>query len=139
MSLFTDIELAYLAGQRLGRLATIDRHGRPQNNPVGFWINEELDTIDIGGRELAKSRKFGNIAENPYVSLVVDDLASVRPWVVRAIEIRGEAEALASAPGGAPQGHFSGDLIRIHPARILSWGLDPARTGIQRRNVARIR
>lgn len=33
---FTDAELTYLRGQRLGRLATVDAAGAPQNNPVGF-------------------------------------------------------------------------------------------------------
>jgi len=137
MSPFTEAEHAYLATQRLGRLATVDRAGRPQNNPVGFWINEELGTIDIGGRDLANSRKFANIENNPQVSFVVDDLASVQPWRVRAVEIRGEAQAVRAAPDGPQSGHFSGDVIRIRPTRILSWGLDPERPGMQKRNVAR--
>ena len=36
MGSFTDEELEYLAGQRLGRLATINPHGHPQTAPVGF-------------------------------------------------------------------------------------------------------
>jgi len=43
-AVFTDSELAYLAGQRLGRLATVAPSGAPQNNPVGFWVNAELGT-----------------------------------------------------------------------------------------------
>jgi nitroimidazol reductase NimA-like FMN-containing flavoprotein (pyridoxamine 5'-phosphate oxidase superfamily) len=45
----TDAQLAYLATQRLGRLATADSHGAPQNNPVSFRYNPDLGTIDIGG------------------------------------------------------------------------------------------
>jgi pyridoxamine 5'-phosphate oxidase family protein len=32
----TDAEVAYLTSQRRGRLATVDRHGAPQNSPVSF-------------------------------------------------------------------------------------------------------
>src|SRR5260221_10246445 len=49
MSLFTDEEIAYLHGQRLGRLATANTHGELHVTPVGFAYNAELDTIDIGG------------------------------------------------------------------------------------------
>jgi pyridoxamine 5'-phosphate oxidase family protein len=48
---------------------------------------------------------------------VIDDLASVDPWRPRAIEVRGRAETLP-APGA---------LIRIHPERIVSWGIGPQR------------
>ena len=33
---FTPAELTYLGEQRLGRLATVDRDGAPQNNPAGW-------------------------------------------------------------------------------------------------------
>ena len=35
----TATHLAYLATQRLGRLATVDPGSRPQNNPVSFRDN----------------------------------------------------------------------------------------------------
>jgi pyridoxamine 5'-phosphate oxidase family protein len=35
-----------------------------------------LGTIDIGGRAMGASRKFRNIAANPNVALVIDDIAS---------------------------------------------------------------
>jgi pyridoxamine 5'-phosphate oxidase family protein len=113
--------LAYLHSQRLGRLATVDRHGAPQNNPVGFRYNAELGTIDIGGRNMGASRKFANLAGNPKVAFVVDDIASVQPWRVRCVEIRGHAEALRQQ-AGQPQG-FSAEIIRIYPERVISFGL----------------
>jgi pyridoxamine 5'-phosphate oxidase family protein len=131
--IFTEAELKFLTGQRLGRLATVDSKGAPQNNPVGFRLNEELGTIDIGGHNLGASRKFQNIQRNPYVSLVVDDQPSVQPWRVRGVEIRGRAEAIS---GQQPElAHFSAELIRIYPERILSWGVDPDASGMQRRSV----
>jgi len=114
--------LAYLQTQRLGRLATVDSHGAPQNNPVGFRYNAELGTIDIGGRNMGASRKFANLAGNPKVAFVVDDIASVQPWRVRCVEIRGHAEALREQVG-QPQG-FSAELIRIYPDRVISFGVD---------------
>jgi pyridoxamine 5'-phosphate oxidase family protein len=102
-------ERDYLVGQRLGRLASIDAHGQPQNNPVGFFLNDELGVIDIGGRATGQTKKFRNARSNPLVSLVVDDLASVRPWHVRGVEIRGHAEGaqgLATAlPVLLPRSH----------------------------------
>ncbi|GHH70733.1 PPOX class F420-dependent oxidoreductase [Kitasatospora indigofera] len=129
---FTEVELAYLAGQRLGRLATVAPDGAPQNSPVAFRWNPETGTIDIGGRALGDSRKFHNVEANPKVSFIVDDIASFQPWRVRAVEIRGRAEALR---GAESTGYFSGEMIRIHPRRVLSWGLDPELSGIQARTV----
>jgi pyridoxamine 5'-phosphate oxidase family protein len=46
-------------------------------------------------------------------AIVIDDLASTDPWHPRAVEVRGRAEALREPRA----------LIRIHPERIISWGL----------------
>jgi pyridoxamine 5'-phosphate oxidase family protein len=124
MSSYTPAQLAYLASQRLGRLATVDRDGRPQNNPVGIHYNADLDTIDIGGRRMGRTRKFRNLAGNPHVALVVDDIASVQPWRVRCLEIRGTAEALTDQPPLRPG--FSGEIIRVHADRVIAFGLDEA-------------
>jgi pyridoxamine 5'-phosphate oxidase family protein len=115
-------ERDYLLGQRLGRLASIDAHGQPQNNPVGFFLNDELGVIDIGGRAMGQTKKVRNVRSNPLVSLVVDDLASVRPWHVRGVEIRGHAETLSDWQ--PPYPYYSRGAIRIHPTKIISWGLD---------------
>jgi pyridoxamine 5'-phosphate oxidase family protein len=120
-SLSPDV-LAYLQSQRLGRLATVDSHGAPQNNPVGFRYNADLGTIDIGGRSMGATRKFANLAGNPKVAFVVDDIASLQPWRVRCVEIRGHAEALEQQ-AWQPQG-FSAEIIRIYPDRVISFGLD---------------
>ncbi|MEU8802278.1 PPOX class F420-dependent oxidoreductase [Spirillospora sp. NPDC048819] len=130
----TDLEREYLATQRLGRLATVGPKGDPQNNPVGFTYNTETGTIDIRGYNLAGTRKYRNLRDNDQVAFVVDDLASVTPWHVRGIEIRGRAETVT---GDAPQqgSHFSGDLIRIHPDKIFTWGIDPDSDGMTKRTV----
>jgi pyridoxamine 5'-phosphate oxidase family protein len=84
-------DLAYLQSQHLGRLATVDATGAPQNNPIGFVVDEATGQILIGGMAMGETRKFRNVQRNPHVALVVDDLASVDPWVVRGIEVRGVA------------------------------------------------
>jgi pyridoxamine 5'-phosphate oxidase family protein len=112
---FTETETVYLASQRLGRLATIQPNGTLQVSPVGFSYNPATSTIDINGYNLAKSQKFRNIAANGRAAFVVDDLVSVQPWRVRCLEVRGVAEALSTERG---------PLIRVHPRRIISFGID---------------
>lgn len=119
---FTEVELAYLAGQRLGRLATVQPNGTLQVSPVGFAYNADTDTIDIRGYNMSASQKFRNIADNGRVAFVVDDVASVDPWRVRCLEIRGHAEAIGA--GADTTGGTDGALIRIHPRRVISFGLD---------------
>jgi len=112
---FTQVEVDYLASQQLGRLATEQPDGTLQVSPVGFTHNAKLGTIDIGGFNMAASRKYRNVVANGKVAFVVDDIASVRPWRVRCLEIRGTAEGI-DGPDGA--------LIRVHPRRIISFGLE---------------
>lgn len=131
--IFSDTELEYLTSQLLGRLATVDAAGGVQNNPVGFRVNAD-GTIDIRGHDLAASRKYRNVRNTGRVALVVDDLVSVDPWRVRGIEIRGKAEALSDVE--PPKGHFSAEVIRIHPQRILVWGgINPDEHGLRGRDV----
>ncbi|HEU0164637.1 MAG TPA: PPOX class F420-dependent oxidoreductase [Thermomicrobiales bacterium] len=117
---FTQTQRDYIAGQRLGRLATIDANGNPQNNPVGFRLNTELGTIDIGGHGMGNSKKFRNVLANPKVAFVVDDVAT-EPRQVRFVEIRGTAEQVTGEepifPGQDPE------FIRVHPTLIISFGL----------------
>lgn len=120
---FSEAERAYLRTQRLGRMATVDPSGQPQANPVGFFPQED-GTVLVGGGAMGRTKKWRNLRRNPKVALVVDDLASERPWRVRGVEIRGEAELLV---GPHPLGpYYSEEVIRIRPRRIHSWGLQEA-------------
>jgi pyridoxamine 5'-phosphate oxidase family protein len=71
--------------------------------------------IDVGGRDLEQSKKFRDVTRNGRAAIVIDDLESTDPWHPRAVEVRGRAEAIA----------LPTPLIRIHPERIVSWGLGP--------------
>jgi pyridoxamine 5'-phosphate oxidase family protein len=120
MSVFSDAELTYLAKGKLGRLATIDGAGMPHVVPLGWSYNPGLDAIDIGGRDFGRSRKFHNVERNPNVALVIDDV--LPPWRPRCVMVRGRAEALAEASG--PDGQPAGPIIRLHPAEVISWGME---------------
>jgi pyridoxamine 5'-phosphate oxidase family protein len=119
MSAFNDAELEYLTGGRqLGRLATVGADGTPHVVPVGWIYNAAADTIDIGGHELEQTKKFRDVSRTGRAAIVVDDLESVDPWRPRGIEVRGRGEAIA----------LPTPLIRIHPERIVSWGLGQSRS-----------
>jgi len=119
MSVFTEAELRYLTGGRqLGRIATVGADGTPHVVPVGWIYNAARDTIDVGGYELQRSKKFRDVARTGRAAIVVDDLESTDPWRPRAVEIRGRAEAIL----------LPTPLIRLHPERIISWGLEQGRS-----------
>ena len=119
MSVFRDSELAYLAGGRqLGRLATVGADGTPHVVPVAWIYNAVRDTIDIGGSDLAETKKFRDVARSGRAAIVVDDAGDGEDWRPRGIEVRGRGEAIAMPT----------PLIRIHPERIVSWGLERGRS-----------
>ena len=119
MSVFRDSELAYLAGGRqLGRLATVGADGTPHVVPVAWIYNAVRDTIDIGGSDLAETKKFRDVARSGRAAIVVDDVGDGEDWRPRGIEVRGRGEAIAMPT----------PLIRIHPERIVSWGLPGGRS-----------
>ena len=119
----TELERAYLQSQPLGRLATVDTDGAPQNSPIGVFLDEETGDILIGGAAMGGTRKFRNVRANPHVALVIDDLVSRDPWTVRGLEIRGTAVALSDVDPPIP--FMSREVIRITPTWVASWGLDP--------------
>jgi pyridoxamine 5'-phosphate oxidase family protein len=137
---FTEAEIAYMASQTLGRLATAQRNGTLQNSPVGFTYNADLDTVDITGHGMSGSQKYRNVGTNSRVAFVVDDIASRQPWRIRCLEIRGTAEAVPPLAGAEPDPRgFDGAIIRITPTRIISFGLtdsdNPFRDGANKRDV----
>ncbi|GAB3489837.1 PPOX class F420-dependent oxidoreductase [Amycolatopsis cihanbeyliensis] len=118
MSVFTSEELTYLRGQRLGRIATVGPDGSPHVAPVGWNVDDDRGVLEVGGIDLPATKKFRDVARTGRAAIVVDDLASVDPWRPRGVEIRGRAEAVEEPHA----------VIRIHPERIISWGLGPARS-----------
>ena len=129
MTVFSEAELVFLAeGGKLARLATVDAQGQPHVVPVGWNYNQATDTIDIGGRDLTNTRKFRNVRDsNSKVAIVIDEV--LPPWKPRCVQVRGTAEALEQA--NLPDGRPRGATIRIHPTKVVSWGLEPGDSGLR--------
>lgn len=121
MSIFTKNELDYMHEQRLGRLATVDVGGNPHVVPVGFRHNPDTDTIEIGGHDIALTKKWRDMGGHPRVAFVVDDV--LPPWQPRSIEILADAELLESGGEGFARG-LDPQIIRLHPVKIIAWGID---------------
>jgi pyridoxamine 5'-phosphate oxidase family protein len=125
MSVFTEAEIAYLqGGRRLGRLATVGADGMPHVAPVGWSLNVGDDVIEVQGRDLAKTKKFRDVARTRRAAIVIDEV--LEPWQPRGVEVRGRAEAITE-----PE-----PLIRIHPERIVGWGIDSGDRGHNARSVS---
>jgi pyridoxamine 5'-phosphate oxidase family protein len=119
----TPAQIDYLAGQRLGRIATAAADGRPHVVPGSFRYNPDLGTVDCGGHRVAETKKWRDVQANPWAAIVVDDLASVDPWRPRMLEIRGPAEAVPVGGTGLGPG-FGEAFIRIHPEKVNSFGIE---------------
>ena len=113
MSAFSEGELRYLLGERrLAHLATVGKDGTPHVTPVGWIYNAEHDTIDVSGHSPKQTKRYRDVLRTGRAAVVIDDV--LPPWKPRGVEIRGRAEALDQPT----------PLIRIHPERIVSWGIE---------------
>jgi pyridoxamine 5'-phosphate oxidase family protein len=110
---FSEAEAEFLAENFLGRVATVSLRGQPHVVPGGYRFDGS--GIVFGGRNLAKSLKFRNLAANNKVAFVVDEVVSTNPWKVRGVEVRGHAEVFQSEQGVT--------FVRIVPDKVRSWGL----------------
>lgn len=115
MSAFSDAELTFLReAQLLGRIATVGADGTPHVTPTGWRLSPDASAVDIGGLDLANTKKFRDVLRSGRAAIVIDEV--LPPWRPRAVEIRGRAEAVEQ-----PE-----PRIRIHADRVVSWGLsDP--------------
>src|SRR5437763_1907250 len=97
MSAFNDAEIAYLEGQRLGRIATVGPDSQPHVVPVAFRYNADEDTIDIGG---TLARKWAAVGHT--VILGVRDPAAARiPELVAGVGPGTTAQSIPDAAGAA--------------------------------------
>jgi pyridoxamine 5'-phosphate oxidase family protein len=132
MSVFTDKELDYLNGQRLGRIATVGADGQPHVVPTSFRYNPDHDAIEVGGLRMSQTKKVRDVRRTGRASIVVDDV--LPPWSPRMIEIRGTAEVLSSG-GKALSDNFEDTIVRITPFRVIAFGIDSADRGANARSV----
>lgn len=124
MSIFTNVEIAYMGENTMCRMATSGRNGEPHLAPVTYVYNAREDAIDIGGIDFANTKKWRDVHHNRSVTILVDDFS---PTAAHAIEIRGEAEQHDTGgdqinpriPG------FVEQFIRLRPRYLVSWGIEP--------------
>lgn len=124
MRVFTAEELDYLRGERrLARIATVGPDGMPHIAPVGWRLGGGDQVVEVSGRNFSDTKKFRDVARTGVAAIVIDDV--LPPWSPRGVEVRGRAEAIEKPEA----------LIRIHPQRVVSWGLGPE-GGQHARNVS---
>jgi len=132
MSVFTDAELEYLAGQRLGRIATVGPDGQPHVVPTSFRYNADYDAIDVGGLRMSQTKKLRDVQRTGRASIVIDDV--LPPWQPRMIEVRGTAAVVPSG-GKAFGDRFEDTVVRIQPRRIISIGIESGEMTTSARSV----
>lgn len=130
--------LALLAEARVARLATADARGRPALVPVCYVFDgaRAYSAVDAKPKRTRNLRRLRNIAENPRVSLLVDEWDE--DWSrLRYVIVEGAATVLRSGTEFARAINFlttkypqyramgldreSGVVIRLEPDRVLAW------------------
>ena len=111
MTVYTEAELAYLRGERrLAHVATVGKDGTPHVTPVG-----------MERRPTAGSWRSPATASPPPRSSATWPAARAPPsWSTTCCRPGGRGGSRSAAtprPSTAPS-------IRIHPTRIVAWGLD---------------
>jgi pyridoxamine 5'-phosphate oxidase family protein len=119
-SIYSEPEIQYLKSQRLARIATATRQGKPDVSPVGFEFDGMHFFIGSHSQDIFFStRKYKNVRDgNKEVALVIDDLESVQPWKPRAMKINGTAEIVEHKGMFGP-----GKYLKITPLVTWSWGI----------------
>jgi pyridoxamine 5'-phosphate oxidase family protein len=116
---FSEAEKAYLADQRLLRIATVADSLEVDVAPVAFRFDGER--FHIGGLDNPRTLKYKNVKANGRVALVVDDLKTVDPWRPRGVKIHGRARIVVRPDGR--------EIIEVQPERKWSWGIEPGKNG----------
>lgn len=117
---FTDEELAYLRSQSTARFATVGPGEQPDVVPVALDFDGTYFWVGGVGGQVLETRKFRNVEAGFHkVALVVDDVISVDPFVVRGIRVYGRAEGPVEHVGMVGAGYF----LRVTPTVSWTWNL----------------
>jgi pyridoxamine 5'-phosphate oxidase family protein len=118
--MFTEQEIAYLREQPLARLATVNEDGQPDVVPLAFEYDGTHFWVGGVGSQVLRTRKFRNItAGRRKVSLVIDDLVSLNPFIARAVRVYGIADDPVERVGLMGPGLY----CRITPTRAWTWNM----------------
>jgi PPOX class probable F420-dependent enzyme len=114
-----DVLRAFLVGQRVGRLATVDPAGRPHVVPICFALDgdELYSAIDEKPKrgDYARLRRMRNIAANPHVQVLFDVYDDADWSRLRYVQLRGVARVI---DGGAEHER----AVRLLRARYSQYG-----------------
>ncbi len=117
---FTDEEVAYLREQPLARLATVSPDEQPDVMPVSFEFDGTSFWVGGPGDSVRATRKFRNIVGGQHrVALVIDDMVSFDPFIVRGIRVYGIAASPVERDGMVGPGIYA----RITPIISWSWNM----------------
>ena len=117
---FTDEEIAYLRSQPIARLATVGEEQQPDVVPVGFEFDGVHFWVGGSGETVLRTRKFRNVAAGAgKVALVIDDMVSFDPFIVRGIRVYGDAAGPVERVGMMGPGFY----IRITPSTSWTWNM----------------
>ncbi len=127
MGRFSEQEVAFLQGRRLGRLATSGASGKAHVVPVCYYLDTENDVIKIGGHLLGSRGQdrlyVRHLKVNPYAALVIDDVPDEQAWQPRGILIKGQVKLHAEG-GEVLEPGFGPQWIEIVPGWSTAWGLE---------------
>lgn len=120
--MFPEEQLTYLRSQGLARFATVDSEGQPDVVPVAFEYDGTHFWVGGGSAQSVMiTRKFRNVAAgNDQVAMVIDDMVSFDPFIVRGIRVYGRAEGPFERQGMIGPGHF----LRITPVESWAWNME---------------
>jgi pyridoxamine 5'-phosphate oxidase family protein len=100
--------------------------------PTSFRYDPVHDAIVVGGLRMGQTKKVRDVARSGRATIVVDDV--LPPWRPRMIEVRGTAEVLPT--GGKALGENMDDtIVRIHPVRIIAFGIEAGDAAMNARTV----
>lgn len=122
---YSEPETQYLKTQRLARIATVSRGGRPDVVPVAFEYDGAYFYVGSHSQDIfRRTRKYLNVKNgNNRIAIVIDDLESVEPWRPRGIKVYGTADVVER------KGMFGeGKYLRITPSVSWSWGIKGLKT-----------
>jgi len=122
---FSEPEIQYLKTQRLARIATVSRDGRPDVVPVAFEYDGQYFHVGSHSQDIFhRTLKYKNVKNgNRNVALAIDDLESVDPWRPRGVKVYGSAEVVEHKGIFGP-----GKYLRIAPITSWSWGIKGLKT-----------
>jgi PPOX class probable F420-dependent enzyme len=126
------------AAARVARLATASADGRPHLVPIVFAMqgNRVYSAVDAKPKRTRNLRRLTNVAENPAVSLLVDEYSEdwdALWWVrgdgrgrVLAADDPEAVDAVALLAGRYPQQHGAGVVLAVDVDHWTGWAASEA-------------